>query len=546
MGQVVPKSLSSLTEPQVRIVKQPVQNRFVKLDILDDKFEEIWSIEGVALSGSININAQSDVRRNASLEIVAIDPKLDTKPGNAIWLDRYIKLQVGIEDLRASTPQEKIVWNNCGIYLIDAPSYNYDPKTNTLNISLMDMMCKMTGVRNGYVPGTGVTYKAGESIKQAIIDTLTKFTSFTNYSVANPPAPGVIPNDLEFGQGTTVYDILKALADIYPDYEIFFDVDGNFIYQPIPTGANEQSLFGDDIWKYVVLSEELNTSFQDVKNSIEVFGRSHNPSYYDDKPEVEYIDNPTSETEEKVNAKARVTIPDDGDHNETPEIPPDIDPPEVPKPSLPSNSYIYMKIPDVTAYEDGQIYGFTLTVEKGKPIINPTVQINEIGYYSLRKDGGGDLTIEDNGEETYYVIEWVESEKYFRWLGHLQAYGFAEDTDPNSPFNITAIGRIPLPLYDGDYANCITDDLAQQRAEYELWLHTNMNNSVQLNIIPIYWLDVNILVEYTLMRNWTPDSNPVKYLIKSIQLGLAPTDQGSIEMIQYYGREQTTTDNTTN
>lgn len=491
-----------ISEAQYRTVKQPVQNRYIRLEILDDKFNTIWSIEGATLTGSININAQSDIRRSASLEVVAVDPRLDTKPGNAIWMDRYIRLWVGIEDLRPQTPADSIVWNNCGVFIIDAPNYHYDPSTNTLNISLMDMMCKLTGVRNGYLSGTGVVYKAGESIKKAIEDTLTQFTSITNYSIADPPYPGEIPNDLEFGQGATVYDVLNALAEIYPDYEIFFDVNGVFVYQKIPTGVNEEVLIKDDIWDFAVLSEEINTSFQDVKNSIEVFGRTHNPQYYDNAPIVTYTSTTTN-----VN----------------------------------SNASIKLVIPDVVTYSVGQIYGFTLTVEQGKPITNPKLGINELGYYEVKTDSGVDLIVSDNGEETYYVVEYVEdgSNKYFRWLGHLQAYGFAEDTNPDSPFNVSdppnGIGRIHLPLFDGDYSNCITDELAQQRAEYELWLHTNMNNRVQLNIIPIYWLDVNILVNYTVKR--TQETHD--YLIKSIQLGLGPTDQGSLEMIQFYPRPET-------
>ena len=87
-----------------------------------------------------------------------------------------------------------------------------------------------------------------------------------------------------------------------------------------------------------------------------------------------------------------------------------------------------------------------------------------------------------------------------------------------------------MPLFDGDYANCITDDLAQQRAEYELWLHTNMNNSVNLTCVPIPFLDVNILCQYTTQRN--NQSN--EYIIKSISFGLSPTDNMSINMIQFY------------
>ena len=87
-----------------------------------------------------------------------------------------------------------------------------------------------------------------------------------------------------------------------------------------------------------------------------------------------------------------------------------------------------------------------------------------------------------------------------------------------------------MPLFDGDYANCLTDDLAQQRAEYELWKHTNLNNSLTLNIIPLFWLDVNILVERTMARN----NQKNQYIIKTVNFGLAPSDTATVNMIQYY------------
>ena len=93
-----------------------------------------------------------------------------------------------------------------------------------------------------------------------------------------------------------------------------------------------------------------------------------------------------------------------------------------------------------------------------------------------------------------------------------------------------------MPLYDGEYANCYTDELAQQRAEYELWLHTNMNNTLTLDCVPVYWLDVNLLTEYTLKRNGVKS----KYLIKSINIGFAPSDRMSLTMIKFYPEPEET------
>ena len=173
----------------------------------------------------------------------------------------------------------EIEYTNCGIYIIDAPSYNFDPATNTLTLSLLDLMAKLTGIRNGYMPGVPVVLSAGENIRQTIIDTLA-LGGFTKYIVEEAPSPGTIPNDLEFSQGATVYDLLAGLRDIYPNYEIFFDVNGVFYYKPIPTGVDDPVYIDDTVWKAIVTSEQIDVDFQNVKNVIEVYGRTHDPAHF--------------------------------------------------------------------------------------------------------------------------------------------------------------------------------------------------------------------------------------------------------------------------
>lgn len=42
----------------------------------------------------------------------------------------------------------------------------------------------------------------------------------------------------------------------------------------------------------------------------------------------------------------------------------------------------------------------------------------------------------------------------------------------------------------------MSDNLAQQRADYELWKHTRLNDSVQFTCIPLHFLDVNQVIEH--------------------------------------------------
>ena len=464
----------NISSDQFRVTSQPIQTHYIRLELLNYKFQTVDSLEGVATGGNITIDAESDIRRTASLTIVVSDSSFEVEAGGKIWLDKFIRLYDGIESLITG----EIVWTNCGMYIIDAPSYQYDAANNILTLSLLDLMAKLTGTRDGYLPGVPVLIEADENIREAIIGTL-ELGGFNKYIVEEAPSPGTVPNDLEFSQGTTVYEVLSGLRDIYPTYEIFFSVDGVFYYKPIPNGVDDPILVDDTTWKDVVISENIDVDFQNVKNSIEVYGRTHDPAHFSTSTTV-------------------------------------------------SGSTITLTIADVSGYTEGMIYGFTLTDNPG--YTNMSLQINSMASYPIRlSDGTTPAEIVAEEGEIYFCVQFNGT--YWNWMGHLQAYGFAEDENPDSPFYVEGtVGRIHAVYFDGDYANCLSDNLAAQRASYELWQHTNLNDTLTLTTIPVSWLDVNIKVQYTTQRN----NETREYLIKSITWGLSPTETMTITMTRFY------------
>lgn len=465
----------NITSTQFTTSLQNIQSRYIKLELLNYQFQTVDSLEGVCTSGSITIDANSDMRRTGSIVLVINNSSFEISSGSKVWLDKYIRVWIGTLSLTTG----EIEYTNCGIYIIDAPNYQYNSSTNTLTLTLLDLMSKLTGVRNGYLPGIPVVLSAGENIRQTIIDTLA-LGGFTKYVIEEAPSPGTIPTDLEFNQGATVYDLLVGLRDIYPSYEMYFDVNGVFYYKPIPTCVNDPVYIDDSLWVNIVTEENINVDFQNVKNVIEVYGRTHNPAHF------------STET------------------------------------TVSSSGAISLTIADVTEYTENMIYGFTLTDNPGYTA--PTLKINNLTSYPiLMSDGKTTAEIVAEEGEIYYCVEFKGT--YWNWLGHLQSYGYAEDDNAQSPFYVNGtVGQIRLPLYGGEYENCYTDDLAQQRAEYELWLHTNMNNSLQVTCVIVPWIDVNILVEYTSQRN----NQTNQYIIKSINFGLAANDTMTINMIQFY------------
>lgn len=464
----------NVTNQQFKSILQTIQNRYIRIELLNYQFQTVDEISGVVTAGNIQCDADADVRRTGDITMVVTDSSFEVESGNRVWLDRYLKVWIGIEELVGTD----IVWTKCGIFIIDAPSYQYDLSTHTLQLSLLDLMAKMTEVRNGYLPGVPVILSAGENIRQAIIDTI-KLAGFTKYIVEEAPGDGNIPMDLEFPQGSTVYDLLNGLNQIYPFHEIFFDVDGVFHYQSIPTGKEEPIIIDDTLFDNIVTKETLDTDFQNVKNVIEVYGRTHDPAHFSTETTV-------------------------------------------------GGNTINLTIADVESYQTDMIYGFTLTDNPGYN--NMQLKINNLTSYPIRmSDGVTSAEIVAESGQVYFCVQFKG--EYWYWLGHLQAYGYAEDDNPQSPFYINStVGQIRLPLFGGEYDNCLTDDLAQQRAERELYLHTNMNNTVTLSALAVPWLDVNIKVEYTLKTN----NVKAEYLIKSFDFGLSVQDDMTIKIVQFY------------
>lgn len=698
-----------VTANQYNTSLQKVQNRYVKIELLDSNYLTVDELSGNVVGGNLTIDAESDMRRTGSIELVVTDSSFEVESGGKIFLDKMLKVSIGIEIGWSG----EIEWNKCGLFIIDAPSYRYDTQTNTLSLSLLDLMAKLTGVRNGYLSGTAVIISAGENIRKAMIDTLA-LGGFTKYIMEDS---GDIPTDIEFAQGTTVYDILSALRDIYPFYQIYFDVDGVFHYEHIPTDRNEPIQADDYLWDNIVISEGVDVDFQNVKNSVEVWGRVHDPAYFSNSVTISNnnitlnIDSlsPTTETtnyeqaaqneystkiaknqayenyynaqlnyEELINEAQSLNVdlsrviygnidldnrqvlywnsytlslyasvisaweeyfgsPMDfveGDistvlggsmwiiDNEVAyspllqtqdTLPIYLSPTQVieylsqvvsqalsmsgdiktnilnidnigltidgvlikqivadygdtaiwtgevmhyggtngavaladaeknttqsayqnaltsynnAKLNL-DNAYEALIAADNKQYEQDIIYGFTLTLSSN--IVAPQIRINTGSYFPVLNDNGNPITIFGENTEVYYCVLWDID--HWRWLGHLQAFGFNEDISPESPFYVDgSVGRIRLVLYDGEYANCITDDLAQQRANYELWQHTNLNNTITLTTTPVYWLDVNTVVEYTLRRK----DETAKYLIKNINYGFTVDSQMTITMFKYY------------
>ena len=89
----------NLTEKQFRTSMQSIQSRFIKIELLNYQFQTVDSIEGKCTSGSISIDANSDIRRTGNVTLTIDDSSFKVEAGGKIWLDKYLRVWIGNYDI---------------------------------------------------------------------------------------------------------------------------------------------------------------------------------------------------------------------------------------------------------------------------------------------------------------------------------------------------------------------------------------------------------------------------------------------------------------
>ena len=445
-----------INQQEYNVAKQNGRIIHTKINILNFDFQTVGEISGVVLDGSnYSIDATSDIRRTCNISLIPTDKSFNVEYGSKIWLDKYVQVFIGIEDVKNNN---EIVYSNLGLYMVNNPNQVYDATNNTITIAGIDLMAKMTGMRNGYLEGITYQVPADSGIKQVMTSLIHDECGFTKYSIDQPQPTILTPYEMSFGLGSTAYNILTQLRDINANYQTYFDQDGIFWFNKIPDGSNEQVMVDDDLWKDVLISYKKSYDFESVKNYIEVFGKTQddgNTPYgvaWEKNPDSPFYVGEVNPITGKFNNEIRIVLSGGEYDNIYPLV----------------DYYSYVPIDDPSGH-------------------NP----QEEGWYEIK-----------NG---IYIL--------------------TEDTTPVS-------GKTYFEQVQNDINEF--NSLAQQRANYELYTRCRLQDQIELTCVPVYWLDVNWLVEITLPNKQTNIEQKEQYITKKINTTLGINGTQSITLMKYY------------
>jgi hypothetical protein len=560
-----------ITEQQYSIVKQPYRELYCKVNLLNYQFQVVDDISGVVLSDTWTISATSDIRRTGTLVILPDnDEAYKIQAGSKIFLDKYVQVYIGIKD----ETTDEIVYNNMGIYLINNPTHTFDSTNNSITLQLVDLMAKLTGLRNGNLAGYEYQLKEGQDVKEIIVAVLAE-VGFNNYNIEiDEEDYQTIQFDMSVDGTATLYDILKTINENqYINYQMYFDVDGIFHFNHIPSGKDAPVMVDDDIWKYAYISHEVTTNYEDLKNDIVVLGKTHTASKYSSDCALNnhtFTMSSASVKREKNHIKLAFTTPE----NMTPTV-------DGEQYYLNLNNYgsyplrttlgsLHFRMLPNTYYvvrlqnfgrESLSLIGAqnttTYTLKKALPLDDMGVTASDIvGWYVSALAKSLNEAITENAKIVSYneqnltitLSKSINTDKawtgrlcymynpnttstYWQFMGENQPRAEIKDENPNSPFYVNgSVGDIRIVLSGGDYDNISTNELAMERAQYELYTRCRLNDNLSLTCLPIYWLDVNWLVNITL-----PTENEAKpFIIKEISISSGTTATQSVTLVSYY------------
>ena len=321
------------------LVELRIKQYFIKITVLTWDEETIENIEGRVISGNINIDGQSSIRRTANLSIY-IDGLLNniTNINSLLSLNKKINLEIGFTNTTDKYIKFPILWFPLGVYVIVNCSISNSDSGLVASLQLKDKMCLLNGECGGTLSASTifdnyetvdkngqrvvcrptiyqiirqlVNHIGGEQLGKIIIsdlDTRVKqvmkwegeyplyflqntagqyFMTIDGKQVQSKLKNGwskvqgspfsygqdvgyiltdfSFPGDLIGDAGNSVTDILDKIKEVLGNYEYFYDINGNFVFQEIKNFLNNSQT------KYILdalLEKKVTPDFIDSQNN---------------------------------------------------------------------------------------------------------------------------------------------------------------------------------------------------------------------------------------------------------------------------------------
>lgn len=495
-----------ILDSDFKLIRQHIVDVMIEVTVYDSSGNVIDDLYGIVNGGSIQVDSGSSVRRTASITLTPTKEIENINEKSLIWLNKNVQIKLGILDQRT----RERTWYNQGFYVYENATIDYNASSNTLSVELSDYVVKLDGTVNGQVGGAITTVlpaytedpDTGEpieynSIKVAIERTLhSAGLQPENYEVSDVgeyyampeyneewekyreryPLWNMIPYDLEFPTGCSVWDIITELVELYPNYDAAFDADGKFIVKMIPSEYSDDFAF--EYYQYVdtIISEQISVDLTTVKNVCEVWGESMDCDWFTDNVGLDdqdrYAATLDGYTNYRVGDRFGFLFTESSVSGQLLKVN-DL-------PALPIINQMTQEYIAPGELDTQHIHIFYLQNIK----LENDTYAKVFLYLGIAQSHGIDVltdgTVVENGyedPETHEVFD-LYSQEFYEHV--LNCDNVSLTVIEDSPFTVQKLGNRIDVKSDGEYSNITSDQLALERAQYENWKNSRLTDNVTI------------------------------------------------------------------
>lgn len=253
-----------MTNEEIQVCLQLSQQKYVKLEILNQNDYIVDELSGVCESGNYSIDSDSSIRRTSNLTFV-LSKKVVINKSSPLWINKRFRLWLGVLNLLTGN----VVYMSQGIYIISDPKINISVNDYTVSISGIDKMCYLDNTASGQL-GYKTIINDDTPISNAVVATmgLSGETKLLIDTTTN-----VVPYDIEKEATGTIYDIIDTLGKLYMDWKYYYDINGNFVFTKIRNHINDPIMFDFSLYPQAIINISQNINYSNIKNYIKIIGK---------------------------------------------------------------------------------------------------------------------------------------------------------------------------------------------------------------------------------------------------------------------------------
>lgn len=531
----------------------------LKIQILNTDETVLDELIGFTDLGTISIDSSSYSRRVYNFTLVPTDQSIDVSEKSRIWIDKIAKVYIGLK-----TPRDTdYKWYSCGEFIFTNTTTSVNNADNSLTVNCGDLYKNLDGTCNGQLNALTTVIPAYEEdkdgnptkytvIREALftilkdlgclnpnkifIDDIGEYKAmsqynndYENYRKENEHW-NCVPYDLEYSAGDFISSIAENIIGLYPNYDMFFDENGNFIVQMIPSCLEDEIVLNNEEIQSMLLDEQCTTDLTKVRNIVHVWGQTFDVEWCTE-------DVSTSSSTNKVVYKATIANYTKNDYGNGDMVALKISPNH-----NANESYIAINnLGEVPIYDENSdtllssdylkensiyVFKFRKTTANGKIV----KRFYLLGQWQAH---GMCVLVDGSVNNTKYTcsdgtVTTLYTERYFCDKYNVSAILLKKDAD--SPYTVQKIGERIDVKSGNEYDYIPSDSLALARAEYELYKDARLTDNITITLASIIpWLDSYMKVRYKKIN----DTEEMEYLTQQVSLNLTEGTT-SVTMSKFY------------